>query len=66
MGWYHPSQDDLDVCITAAATKKTFAKSTVTNLLLRPWHYLREEVVQPVLIVHSFQQHSVEPGLALD
>jgi hypothetical protein len=22
MGCYHPSQDDLDVCITAAATKK--------------------------------------------
>jgi hypothetical protein len=36
MGCYHPSQDDLDVCITAAATqKKTFAKLTVTNRQIR-------------------------------
>jgi hypothetical protein len=50
MGCYHPSQDDLDVCITAAATKKTFAKLTVTNRQIRRARQISSHCITALLV----------------
>jgi len=49
MGCYHPSQDDLDVCITAAATQKKFAKLTVTNRQIRRARQISNHCITAVL-----------------